>query len=370
MKKFYTSVVLMMAVLFSIIGSVNYIKDPAFVLHHGKLEKKVALAILNDQYVAIPSNMNDRLLQQFLITENESIPDGIILGSSRVMGISCDSLGFKTGLNHSMAAARFKDIMGILGLYLENKRELPKNIVIGIDARLFSKNNNNINTFFNLENEYNYWLEQSGITVEAPQKHFVQQQNTAQLFSITYYQSAIKTPYKAADFINADLTTSSTFYDELGMTNFVRCPDGSRVYPKSVQNKSLDEVMIEIKDEVMIEIKYEMANQGFTNDFFSTISPEIKESFEESIDYLQNKDISITFIFAPIHPLLWDNMISLNDEYNFEVEQYVRQFASEKNIPVIGSYNPHTIGATEKDFYDVYHSKREFINQLCMNQSS
>lgn len=47
-----------------------------------------------------------------------------------------------------------------------------------------------------------------------------------------------------------------------------------------------------------------------------------------------------------------------------ESEEFIRSFAEKRNINVIGSINPQAIGATDGDFYDALHPKREFFVEL------
>ena len=42
-----------------------------------------------------------------------------------------------------------------------------------------------------------------------------------------------------------------------------------------------------------------------------------------------------------------------------EADCFIRQYASDHNIRVTGSYNPYELGMSDADFYDARHVRRE-----------
>ena len=73
-----------------------------------------------------------------------------------------------------------------------------------------------------------------------------------------------------------------------------------------------------------------------------------------------NNGVNVYFYLTPYHPTTYDILIS-QEKYKIinEVEIYVKEFAKQNNIKVVGSYNPHLLNLKNEHFFDGMHSLDE-----------
>ena len=86
--------------------------------------------------------------------------------------------------------------------------------------------------------------------------------------------------------------------------------------------------------------------------------------FERFVAHLQQKGVRVYFMLSPYHPFVYEYERVTNYENHagfFAIEPYVRQYAAQHGITVIGSYDPNRLGLTEADFYDGLHVRESGI---------
>ena len=87
MRKFLCKIVILSVPIFLFSATVNIISDPANIFSQG-YEAKLAAIILNGENIVILKNYNERIFQEEIILGGIHLPDTLLLGSSRTMGIS------------------------------------------------------------------------------------------------------------------------------------------------------------------------------------------------------------------------------------------------------------------------------------------
>ena len=105
-----------------------------------------------------------------------------------------------------------------------------------------------------------------------------------------------------------------------------------------------------------------------------SISADSVQTFENYVHSLIEINVTPIFFCTPYHPIIYarhqsekeDNptVTSLED-----LEAYVRDFAHQNEILVIGSYNPHTYNLTSADFYDDVHPRPQAISKIIIAHS-
>ena len=81
------------------------------------------------------------------------------------------------------------------------------------------------------------------------------------------------------------------------------------------------------------------------------------ELFEKLITYLKDNKVNVYFYLTPYNPITYDILVS-KEKYKIidEVEIYVKEFAKQNNIKVVGSYDPHKLNLKNEHFFDGMHS--------------
>jgi len=98
---------------------------------------------------------------------------------------------------------------------------------------------------------------------------------------------------------------------------------------------------------------------------FDTISPHYSKLLTAFIDYLQHKNIEVIFFISPYHPLVYNHFQNAK-EYKIiiETEKFYTQLAKDKNIKIVGTYNPAKLGLSNSAFYDGPHCKYEALQSI------
>lgn len=339
-----------------LMAAINYLSDPALVFSNGEYERQVANGILNNKNIGIVTNYNERSLQRFLIEGMKAPPDGIIVGSSRIMSIPPDSLGLENGFCNGVSGATIEDIISIIGMY-ENRNMLPKSIFIGIDPWLFNDNHGDTR-YRELMPEYNDFSAKLNLKrLTSALQSNAWYEKFEQAVSPTYFQASIDNIHVLRGIQRerpAPLVTTGLY---LEYTN--KLADGSMVYSKEQNEKPIDVIESEVISAINNGDYYHSAN-------YSVLSPVIINQFTNLVNYLQSNNVTVTFILPPFHPLYYTHIVE-NPEYRMliESETLVRSFAEERGISVIGSVNPERVDAEAADFYDYIHPTREFMTTMC-----
>ena len=362
--KFFMKVCAVCVPVVLVMAIVNYSIDPALVIREYNYSEQVATGILEGYNVAIDTNFNERKLQRLLIYGNNRNFDRVILGSSRVMSIPTEAFGLGDCFINGVSGAVIEDIIGIIGMY-DIDNTLPHEFVLGIDPWLLNENHGNTR-YLELTDEYNDYSERLGISLLSVSRFIMNTQRIVQLLSPTYFQASLRSislsPKKLYSAImNSGLSIDPIIIDGVSLETTTILSDGSVVYNEARNNLSEEEVIRSVENDIVYNGLYQSSN-------YLELSPDIVQRFTILTDYLLSNNVSIVFLIAPLHPLMYQH-VEENREYAMVLksEEFVRDFAESRGIPVIGSFDPGRLGATGADFYDAIHPTREFMAALCEN---
>ena len=140
-----------------------------------------------------------------------------------------------------------------------------------------------------------------------------------------------------------------TYYivDTIEVDAALKMPDGSIYYPYKDRFPNFEEVEKIAKSYAQGSV--------YSLERYEEISN--IEIFEKLITYLKNNGVNVYFYLTPYHPTTYDILIS-QEKYKIinEVEIYVKEFAKQNNIKVVGSYNPHLLNLKNEHFFDGMHT--------------
>ncbi len=143
----------------------------------------------------------------------------------------------------------------------------------------------------------------------------------------------------------------------------IKMADGSVSYNRTFSCNSVSDVR-------KAAYEYVYHKPIYSLDSFVTIDKELGRKFELFVDFLQSKSIEVVFFLPAYCPIVY-RYLSESREYRIvnEVEEYVRRFADNQHISVIGSFNPSLTGFTDDDFYDGMHPRRSAVARLFRHES-
>ncbi|GAP71789.1 hypothetical protein SAMD00024442_18_32 [Candidatus Symbiothrix dinenymphae] len=351
MKKFFIRLLFFIPVPLLIVAT-NYFVDPANLFREGYESGIVDYWLQGYNVVTGIVNYDERSLQRQYIEKMPECPTEIVLGSSRVFLIGQTMTGNDRLMNHGVSGASLEDLMAIYYLYEKKGCNQLHKVLIGLDPWLLNVNHGDTR-WKTLKNEYNAFaniLLKKGERLQfgASWSNFYKY---AELFSLSYLKSSIaylrapKNPvYKPTkEAINEDAT---------------RRMDGSIDYGAAFRNLSKEEIDKEITKALNHHPIYHMGN-------FTSLNKDYCLLFSNYIEYLQQKNIEVEFVLAPLHPQVYDYF--QKSEYykiGLDAETYFVNYATKHQITVYGSFNPEKYRLGEFDFYDGFHPKEATIEKI------
>lgn len=348
-KEWFFKTMIFMFVLLAATGIFNFTIDSAGIFSHNELEE-VAGALINGKMIAGLVNYDERHLQKLIIENSRDKFDIISLGSSRSMQLRHSFLRFEDArqkfFNHSMSGSSLEDYMAIIGLY-ESKGYLPKKVVIGVDPWIFNKNSTQIRWKSIGKYYKNVFGKIYGTKVEVD------------LSDNSKYLQLINLDYTTGNLTS--LTTRNRkdkFFitDTIDIDDTIIEPDGAKHYPfKSRFPRDIDTQnsakMAANAPVYSLEMFYKLSNT---------------QLFEDFIAYLQKNGIEVMLLLPPYHPITY-NLLVKDPKYKIimDVEMYLKNLASSRNLKISGSYDPINDKFSSVDFFDGAHGKDIVMKKLC-----
>lgn len=328
-----------------IIGGINYSIDPDYTLRKNHIPH-LTEELIKGNCISGPVNINSRELKRQWIEKLPSLPDVLVLGSSRTLSLSHKSFPDETFFNASVTNCTFQDMYSFVYL-IENKwGKLPENIIICVDQWLLG------NTF-----KEKQWLVNRSSFIEMvkrtncnkgfkiPSRWELDKEWIKELFSVKYLVRAVKLRGKSEEFNISDTcetNTSSTFM-----------PDGSRILPNNIVNANENEVTRKA-----VEYFYSSNDERF-----NPLDIDQCQLLMCLINYLEGKGSKITLFIPPYHPLTYQLFQQSTEAKGiFEAELFIKQ--NLKNQKIIGGTNPSELGLSTSDFYDGVHLKPKSLNDI------
>ncbi len=336
MKKFLIKSFAYAVILLAVIGIVNYVGDAANIFKEG-FETKIAEIICRGENATNISNYDERLTQREIIKCKSFENFTIVLGSSRTMLISNNLLQQKNVFNSSVSGASIEDLIAIYQMYKIRKLR-PVKVIVGCDPWLFNENNGQTR-WRSIKEYYDMSVGDDGLS-EGSSK-------TAQLISVSYFQSSVKTLFK-----KTPLPKNTNVPCNAMLTKLI---DGSICYGEDFRNAGKNEVEAKAAKYLTGEI------YGLKN--YREISSRQWELFDSLIQSLLEQNIRVELFLAPYHPKVIKHFRSEN-RIVFDVQDRLKKYASKMRISLKGSFDPKDVGLESSDFYDGMHLRESGVKKI------
>lgn len=339
-KKFLKIAFVFSFFIFFFIGFFNYKIDSLGLLKESTLDK-VAEELSNGKIVAGLGNIDERIFRKKQIEYLKNDVEYVVIGSSRAMLLRKNMFlddGIKNFQNYSVSGASIEDYIALIQVHKNKFGKLPKNIILGLDAWIFNKYNGQTR-YLSLRDEYNQFMEILNYRIEKTfKKEEISKSKFSYFISLDYFIQNIKTFRK-----------KQTYYivDNIEVDDALKMPDGSIYYPYKTRFPNFDEVEKVAKS-------YAQGNV-YSLEMYEELSN--IELFEKLIIYLKENGVNIYFYLTPYNPITYDILV-LNKKYKIieKAEDYLKNFAKQNSIKLVGSYDPHNYNLKNSDFFDGMHA--------------
>ena len=132
----------------------------------------------------------------------------------------------------------------------------------------------------------------------------------------------------------------------------IKRSDGSVLYSKEFREQNQDQILFNAMNACNTFNSVHM--EGFTE-----LSAKQEQAFDAFIRYAQSNGTTVILVLCPWHPYLYDFLLWQEDDHQgfLQVENWIRQYAHDNQVPLYGSYDPLQLGMEEMDFFDGLHCK-------------
>jgi hypothetical protein len=357
------------------IAYVNYTVDPGRLYHTDRedmLEYDIVRMLLEGSNVDNLSSYDERLTRRDYVNRMEQAVGVIVAGSSRSALITKEMLGVESMFNVSVASGELEDIIGFYGV-LHKYHKLPKRIILAIDPWMLNDNYNDGRFAAALGDGYYYYVaERMGWQANPELKQVselylpgstqsisfweLEEDVKLNLFSVTYFQSAIQTQLGSIEKKRTDDWPYPTddYYGEFGMLR----PDGSFSYPKSYREVSAEEAHIRAVMSLPHNIR------GLED--YTEQESESKRLFMDFVRGVKSDGVKVEILIEPISSTLYEYMQEFPDHYKnfFMADELMKEIAEELDVRLVGSFYPDVYGLTMEDFYDGYHLRSAEVERV------
>jgi len=303
----------------------------------GAYEYKLAALLAKNKFVYY-QNMDDRKFIEGRLMFDLGNFDHVLVGSSRIMQINSQMMGAPI-LNLGVSGASIEDDIAFL---LEAVAKLsPKSVFISADPWLLNKFDGQ-DRYKSTDELYAYWLEKLENGDQYMQPFYS---------GDSLYAKSKRTTLNWHDVIlNIRPDRNIVPIDGSMEAYSKKAYDGHHIYSQEYRKKRLLRT-----EEILSYVDYSM--KPF---FYESIS---EERLKALIKYLKIHGVHFTFILSPYHPKVYSFMKSERPIF-LELEKRFRQIASDSNVSIIGSYDPHMVGCFANEFYDGMHPDEDCMFKI------
>ncbi len=301
----------------------------------------------NQNYAVFDLNLNIRALRDEQLRRMTKTPDVIILGASHWQEAHADLIPGQNFFNAHIHRDYWEDPLGMVELLIRHDR-LPKKLIIAVRDNQF--------------------------TPVAQRKDFLWEPGIPAYRSMAKRldlmpESYIKTlPYDRA---RALLSLPMLFENVTRWHNAPEHPGPS------------DEKHFETLDTLLPDGSIVWSNRKmnlFTADRTKAeslafaakrendppqVDPQGVLAFNTLLTFLKEKGVSVSLVKPPFNPTYYDRLQGTPyAEGLARVDSLIDKFASDHQLPVFGSFNPHSVGCTAEMYIDAEHSNEKCLKKI------
>lgn len=361
LKTAFKCVLLVPILVFMVAFSYNVDRSGLF---QGALAPRRIVDLMLEGYdVTNFEQMDERQVVQLYAQDVPEAPEAIGIGSSRVLQFNRENTGVDSFFNMGVTGADVRDNM--TSYYkMVSYGKTPKVLLWSLDPWVFygSEAAFDSRADADLYNEFLTKVLNVPTDYEEPDKVELWRA----LADPAYFQGNVDYYVKnrgqatVTDDDGNTIEFNPVEGDPYNQTASIKRSDGSVLYDVAFRSQSVDQIRTLAAEACPTFNSVHMEG-------FDTLSNTQMQAFDSFIQYAQAQGTTVILVLSPWHPFLYEYLLTEPDNHKgfFQVENWVRQYAADHNIPLYGSYDPACIeGLQETDFFDGLHCSGTGIDRF------
>lgn len=333
---------------------VSYNVDRSGLFQGALAPRRIVDLMLEGYDVTNFEQMDERQVVQLYAQDVPEAPEAIGIGSSRVLQFNRENTGVDSFFNMGVTGADVRDNM--TSYYkMVSYGKTPKVLIWSLDPWVFygSEAAFDSRADADLYNEFLTKVLNVPTDYEEPDKIELWRA----LADPAYFQGNVDYYVKnhgqaiVTDDDGNPIEFNPVEGDPYNQPTTIKRSDGSVLYDVAFRNQSADQIRTLAAEACMSFNSVHMEG-------FDEMSETQIQAFDSFIKYAQSQGTTVILVLSPWHPYLYGYLLTEPDNHKgfFQVENWVRQYAADNNIPLYGSYDPECIeGLQETDFFDGLH---------------
>ena len=298
--------------------------------------------------------MDERQVVQLFAQDVEQAPEAIGIGSSRVLQFNRENTGVDTFFNMGVTGADVRDNM--TSYYkMVSYGKTPKVLLWSIDPWVFygSEAAFDARADADLYNEFLTKVLNVPTDYEEPDKVELWKA----LADPAYFQGNVDYYIKnrgqatVTDDEGNTIEFNPVQGDPYDQMTTIKRSDGSVLYDVAFRTQTADQIRTLAAEACMSFNSVHMEG-------FDAMSDTQIQAFTSFMNYAKDQGTTVILVLSPWHPYLYGYLLTEPELHKgfFEVENWLRQYCAQNNVPLYGSYDPACIeGLEETDFFDGLH---------------
>lgn len=304
--------------------------------------------------------MDERQVVQLFAQDVPQTPQVIGVGSSRVLQFNRENVGVDSFFNMGVTGADVRDNM--TSYYkMVSYGKAPEVLLWSVDPWVFHGSEDAFDARADSELYNEFLTKVLGVETDYEEPDRVELWKA--LADPAYFQGNVDYYVKnrgqseVTDDEGNVIEFNPVEGDPLAQTTTIKRSDGSVLYDVGFREQSQDHILTLAAGACMTFNSVHMEG-------FDALSDTQLQAFDAFIRYVQSQGTTPVLVLSPWHPYLYNYLLGEPELHQgfFEVENWLRQYCAENNIPLYGSYDPACIdGLEEMDFFDGLHCKSSGI---------
>ena len=307
--------------------------------------REAANLLLEGKDVTNFEQMDERQVVRLYIQNltEETTPEVIGLGSSRVLQFTQNIIGSGRFFNLGVTGADIRDVMTTFYL-MDKEGRLPKTVVWSVDPWVLYGGENSLDSRADAELYQEFLQEILHIDTGYQEPDKVELWKA--LAEPAYFQGNVdyylqNRNGQALDDSGNAIPFQEVTGDPYNQPTAIKRGDGSILYSASYRGRD----SAEVSADAMLQLGTfdSLHMEGFTQ-----LDEAQCKAVMAFIQYLRSRDVNVILVLSPFYPTLYQelfNQYTYEGQHSgfFQVERWLRSYAASEDIPLIGSYDPCTL---------------------------